>query len=189
MADGAADEEADRCPICLEPAREPVRCLNCGNCVCKACIDGVLKRSHMKQECPMCRHPSRMTDAQRVAALQPNADRGAAWAQCELGVCYYKGEGVDQSFEHAIELWAKAVEQGYAKAHFNLGCCYYEGEGVAQSFEQAVKWIATAAEQGDAKAQCALGSCFYKGEGVAQSFEQAVKWMTKAAEQGHVEAQ
>ena len=71
-------KEADPCPICLEPVREPVLCFNCGSALCKACDMEMLKRTHVKQECPMCRHPFPKTDAEEVAMLQPNADRGAA---------------------------------------------------------------------------------------------------------------
>ena len=40
------------------------------------------------------------------------AKQGYAPAQFQLGECYYRGEGVDEDEETAIEWWEKAAEQG-----------------------------------------------------------------------------
>ena len=150
------------CPICIEPSKpvlSPCRYVH---------VPGLLERSHVKNECPMCRHHFPTTDAETVDALQPNADRGAAWAQYELGCSHRDGLGIDQSFKEAVELFTKAVEQGDAKAQNTLGLFYRKGEGVDKSFEQEAKWITKAAEQGDVEAQYNLGCYYAKGEGVAQ---------------------
>ena len=68
------------------------------------------------------------------------AEQGCAEAQFHLGVCYYNGQGVVQSYEEAVKWYTLAAEQGYAKAQYNLGYCYYKGQGVKQSDEEAVKW-------------------------------------------------
>ena len=117
------------------------------------------------------------------------AEQGYANAQCYLGFCYEKGQGVEQSYTEAVKWYRKAAEQEYATAQNNLGVCYYEGQGVEQSYTEAVKWYRKAAEQEYATAQCNLGTCFYYGRGVEQSYTEAVKWYRKAAEQGYAGAQ
>jgi hypothetical protein len=64
------------------------------------------------------------------------AARGEAEALCNLGVCYYGGNGVPQSYERAAELWQQAAAQGDADAQYNLGGMYYDGEGVPKDVAQ-----------------------------------------------------
>lgn len=123
-----------------------------------------------------------------IEELHRLAEQGNANAQNNLGVCYYNGQGIPQSYEKAVYWYTKTAEQWYADAQNNLGCCYYNGWGVPQSYEKAVYWYTKAAEQGDVYAQYNLGLCYDNGLGVAKSVEQAKKWYAKAAEQGHENA-
>ena len=117
------------------------------------------------------------------------ADQGYATAQCNLGYCYEKGEGVTKSYTEAVKWYRKAADQGNIYAQNNLGYCYDMGNGVTQSYTEAVKWYRKSADQGHAGAQCSLGYCYEKGNGVTQSYTEAVKWYRKAADQGHARAQ
>ena len=117
------------------------------------------------------------------------ADLGYATAQCNLGYCYEKGEGVTKSYTEAVKWYRKAADQGNIYAQCNLGGCYEYGKGVKQSYTEAVKWYCKAADQGHADAQCNLGYCYEKGNGVTQSYTEAVKWYRKSADQGHARAQ
>ena len=117
------------------------------------------------------------------------ANQGNAQAQCNLGFCYDKGQGVAQSYTEAVKWYRKAADQGFARAQYNLGVSYEKGEGVAQSYTEAVKWYRKAADQGYASAQSNLGYCYKYGQGVAQSYTEAVKWYRKAADQGLALAQ
>ena len=71
---------------------------------------------------------------------EKSAKLGNADAQHNLGVCYAKGEGVEQSWEKAFEWYEKSAKQGDADAQFNLGVCNKKGEGVEQSWEKAFEW-------------------------------------------------
>ena len=124
-----------------------------------------------------------------IQDLRKAAEQGDAEAQHNLGVAYYKGEGVPQNFAEAMKWVRKSAEQGNAKAQSKLGWGYYSGEGVPKNEAEAVKWFRKAAEQGDAKAQFNLGNAYYKGEGVFQNLAEAAKWFRKAAEQDVAEAQ
>ena len=59
-----------------------------------------------------------------AAALRewtPLAEQGDAEAQYNLGVMYYKGDGVSQDYQTAAKWFRLAAEQGDAKAQFVLG--------------------------------------------------------------------
>ncbi len=121
--------------------------------------------------------------------LRPAAESGYAYAQNNLGDCYYYGRGVQQDYTKAVEWFQKAANQGNSYAQCNLGFCYENGHGVQQDYKQAVEWYQKAAEQGQVNAQNNLGNCYYYGRGVQQDYTKAVEWYQKAAEQGDASAQ
>jgi TPR repeat protein/RIO-like serine/threonine protein kinase len=124
-----------------------------------------------------------------VELYRQRAEKGDVDAQCDLGVCYHNGYGVEQNYTTAVKWYTKAAEQGDANAQYSLGDCYEKGDGVEQNYTTAVKWYTKAAEQGDVDAQYSLGNCYGNGYGVEQNYTSAVKWYTKAAEQGNASAQ
>ena len=69
---------------------------------------------------------------------------------------YAKGQGVEQSYEKAVEYYRQAAEQGNATAQCNLGMMYYHGRGVEKSMEMAEKYVRMAAEQGNTAAMAVL---------------------------------
>ena len=66
---------------------------------------------------------------------------------------YEHGEGVEHSYERAIEYYEQAAHLGDAKAQFNLGLLYANGQGVTKDELKAKEWwTASAEQQGDEKA-------------------------------------
>ena len=124
-----------------------------------------------------------------IENLRTLAKKKNTHAQVNLGMMYYKGEGVSQNFETAFYWFKQAAEKGDAEAQGHLGMMYYKGEGVSQNFETAFYWFKQAAEKGHPEAQFNLGMMYYKGEGVSQNFETAFYWFKQAAEKGNVNAQ
>jgi len=112
------------------------------------------------------------------------AKGGDARAQFNLGVRYYKGQGVLQDYHKAFEWYSKAAVQGHDEAQFNLGTAYSEGEGVLQDYHKAFEWYSKAAAQGFASAQFNLGMRYYKGQGVSQDYVMAHMFWNLAAAQG-----
>ena len=55
------------------------------------------------------------------------AEKGDRAAQCNLGNCYYKGNGVAKDHAQAVSWWRKSAEQGLAHAQFMLALCYDGG--------------------------------------------------------------
>lgn len=74
-----------------------------------------------------------------------------------LGVCYEKGECVEQSYEKAVELYKVAAEKGDYEAEYNLGNCYRYGRGVERSYDKAVKCYKNS---GITKAKLALNEIY-----------------------------
>ncbi len=123
-----------------------------------------------------------------LAQMRKTAEKGDGETQYKLGGRYYKGDGVPESPELAVEWWTKAANQGHVKAQFNLGLCYSNGNGVSKDAKKAAEWYTKAAEQGEAKAQNNLGLCYEDGEGVPQNYEVAAGWYRKSAAQGNESA-
>ena len=56
------------------------------------------------------------------------AARGEAEAQFNLGMIYYKGQGVPQNFAEAFSAFKLASEQGETQAQFYVGLMYEQGK-------------------------------------------------------------
>jgi TPR repeat protein len=123
------------------------------------------------------------------SSIEEHAKANDPLAQSNLGMLYYKGEGVIRNLDKSIEWLTKAANQEYALAQFNLGVMYHNGKGVERKLDKAMEWFTKGANQEYAPAQYTLGKIYYKGEGVECSLDKAIEWFTKAANQGHQEAQ
>jgi hypothetical protein len=119
----------------------------------------------------------------------PLAKQGDASAQFDLGIMYYKGQGVPQDYAEAVRWYRKAADQGNADAQCYLGSLYAVGQGVAQDYGEAAGWFRKAADQGNAECQQTLGVMYERGVGLPQNYAEAALWYRKAADQGNVVAQ
>ena len=77
---------------------------------------------------------SHAADAPSFAETRTKAEQGDAKAQSNLGVMYYKGQGVTRNYAEAAKWFRKAAEQGFAEAQYNLGVMYYKGQGVTRNY-------------------------------------------------------
>jgi TPR repeat protein len=88
--------------------------------------------------------PAQQSDAStRFAEIKIKAEKGDAKAQFNLGICYYRGEGVTKDAAEAVKWYREAAEQGYAQAQNGLGFCYGNGLGVRGYYGEApvrVRW-------------------------------------------------
>ena len=126
------------------------------------------------------------TARREFAALAASGDpRG----ENGLGVLYVRGQGLEQDFGRALELFRSAADKGLRAARKNLGEMYAEGAGVARDDAAALHWFGLAAAQGDADAQFSLGLMYGQGRGVERDYAKAMEWFLKAAEQGNAAAQ
>jgi len=109
-------------------------------------------------------------------------------ANYNLGVMYYKGQGVKQDKAQAVKYMKKAAEQGHAKAQFLYSVMLFTGDGAEQSVPEAKKWIRKSADKGFAEAQFNLGMMYVNGDNIDKNRAEGVKWLKKAAKQGHPNA-
>jgi len=58
-----------------------------------------------------------------------------------LGKFYYKGLGVEKSYNKAYDLYDKACKADIQEGCYLLGTMYYHGEGVAQYYSKAIRAI------------------------------------------------
>ena len=123
------------------------------------------------------------------AQLEANAEHGDAKAQCDLGGCYFNGDGAGKDYVKAVNWFRKSAEHNYAPAQYNLGICYGKGQGVTKDKVTAANWYRKAAGQNYAEAQVRLGICYESGIGVTNDYVEAAKWYRMGAEQGNADAQ
>ena len=125
----------------------------------------------------------RMKDyAQAIKEFRADGSKNSNY---NLGVMYYKGQGVKADHLQGLEYFKKAAAQNHVNAQFILGNLYDKGETVMQDRSAAAKWYRKAAEQGHVQAQFNLGLMYTNGEGVEKDRQEAVVWLKKAARQGH----
>jgi len=82
----------------------------------------------------------------------PQAEKGDAKAQYNLGVIFANGKGVPKNDGEAVKWYREAAEQGHAGGQFGLGSAYFLGRGVPENYLHAYMWLALAKAQGHEKA-------------------------------------
>tara|TARA_B100000029_G_scaffold491426_1_gene551524 strand:+ start:1557 stop:2045 length:489 start_codon:yes stop_codon:yes gene_type:complete len=103
--------------------------------------------------------------------LAPQAKQGHAEAQFNLGMMYFKGNGVQKDYGKAMHWYRRAAERGHAEAQSNLGLMYATGLGVSKDFVEAYAWWDIATEQGndDAKHNKTILEYRMKSEQIAKA--------------------
>ena len=126
-------------------------------------------------------------DAEKATELLIKAaSKGNIFAQNDLGIKYYYGNGVKRSYKKAMECFERS---GIKESSYYLGLCYLNGNGVKRSYKKAVEYFTRSAEQGFYCAQYELGRCYELGFGVDVSFEEAAYWYGEGATLGYSDAQ
>jgi TPR repeat protein len=130
------------------------------------------------------------TDPKALAPwLEQRARAGDPIAQYRLGTLYALGQGVQQDYQHAAQLFKTSADGGVAEAQYDIAVMYGEGLGIGRDPNVAVEWYQKAAAQGNANAAFNLGVAYSNGVGVQQNMDQAAQWFGRAAAAGIVNAQ
>ena len=94
-------------------------------------------------------------------------------AAYDLGLRYFRGDGVEQNSYQAIVWMRKAAERGNLNAQKALGGFYLYGlEEMGSDPQEAAKWLQLAAAQGDAESAKLLKEARSVKERDQQDFEQ-----------------
>lgn len=149
--------------------------------------DSELRVRHAVEAEEKQRRVERETQA-RMSALENSANAGDAAAQVAMGINYYNGRGVPQSYEKAAGWFRKAASQDNAWGETWLGWCYEKGHGVKMDKEEAFARYKSAAKKGHAEAQYYLGLCYAYGKGCGMDKEEAGEWFERAAANGYEKA-
>ncbi|MDR0780781.1 MAG: sel1 repeat family protein [Pseudomonadales bacterium] len=92
-------------------------------------------------------------DEAHIAALIDAADKDAR-AAYDLGLRFFRGDGVRQNSYQALQWMRKAAERGDIKAQLAVGRFYLMGlEEMGSDPAEAEKWLSIAAGRGDEEAQ------------------------------------
>lgn len=106
-------------------------------------------------------------------------------SQCNLGVMYDSGLGVEKSYVKAYKYFIIAAEAGSKAAQYNLGLYHEEAKGCVKDLTEAFKWYHLSAEAGFSSAQHKLGVLYENGIGVKQDYIEANMWYSIAACSGY----
>ena len=115
-----------------------------------------------------------------IAQEFAKADKGDAAARFNIGLMYFRGEGVPQDYRQARVWFEKAAMQGLGEAQYNMGAMLEQGLGTEKNAATARTWYEKAAAQGNAHAQYNLARLYLTGKGTSQNIGKAGEWMQKA---------
>ena len=126
-----------------------------------------------------------------VAATKVAAEKGDAAAQCQMGLFYMNGLGVDRDEAAAVEWLKRAAAQNHLQAQYNLGL-YYARFSDKEAVCLAMKWLNEAAKQNYADAQFNLAKLYLNHHHPASrerdAGRRAISLLRLAATQGHAGA-
>ena len=94
------------------------------------------------------------------------AEDGLSFAQYNLGILYFTGQGVSKNLEEAFKWTKAAAEQGHLNAQFNLGSLYLDGQGTKRNVSEGIDWFVRAAKDGHGNSAYSLAKIFQSGDSV-----------------------
>lgn len=103
---------------------------------------------------------------------------GSVRAQWSLGVMYFDGLGVTQSYEKALEYFKLAADQGDADGLVNLGFMFDFGHGLPRDRTKAYDLYFKAACKGSKDALYNLGSLCLECDGFSKNLVEAWAWFS-----------
>ncbi len=108
---------------------------------------------------------------------------------------YYRGQGVEQCFVTAFDLYRMSAVQHVPYADYELAKMYRDGvasnaEEAERDFQEAFYGFRSLEKKShDDKLQYRLGHMHYTGTGTEKNMEAAITYFEKAAQLGNVHAQ
>lgn len=102
---------------------------------------------------------------------------------------YRRGDGVDQDYKFACQLYQKAADQGNSTALCNLASMYFHGFGVSQNINTSFILYKLAADSGSPLALYKLGEFYFKGILGETNYNKAILLFQESAVKGCWQAQ
>jgi TPR repeat protein len=89
---------------------------------------------------------------EEVKAIVTAAKSGDPDAIFLIGMMFYTGENVEQSYTEALKYFLLAAKLGSNDAMFYIAVMHLEGQGVEKDPEEALEWLMLAAQNGNKEA-------------------------------------
>ena len=128
-------------------------------------------------------------EARAAELFEKAATAGHARAQLNLGILYFRGQGVARDLVQSRAWLEKAAAGGDAQALYALGRAMEESLGPAPAdLTRAADLYRQAAEKGQSLAALRLGLALSEGLGIKRDVAAAQTWLLRAYENGVPEA-
>jgi TPR repeat protein len=113
------------------------------------------------------------------------AKLGCAAAQAEIGLCYYRGNGIEKDLRRAVQYFQLAADAAHPVALKYLADCLMAGKGALQKDAgRAVELMSRSAQHGNSDAMNTLGHWYAVGK-APTDLRMALRYYKQAAEKGH----
>ena len=118
---------------------------------------------------------SALAEAPRNGGSRGNGAGNGSMQTLNEGIAYMNGDGVEQDYAKALQLFMEAYEAGSMKAARYVGMVYEQGLGVEQDDAKAAEYYAKGVEAGDLTSGYYLGLLYAQGLGVEQDYAKAAE--------------
>jgi len=119
----------------------------------------------------------------QAAELYRRACDGGERKGChDLGLMYYRGEGVAKDLNRAAGLYKRACDAGGTGGCLDLGLMYLRGEGVPKDPKRAADFYKRACDAGSPPGCTDLGRMYHNGEGVEKDLNRAADFFKRACD-------
>lgn len=115
-----------------------------------------------------------------VSQWRPEALKGDADAQFNLGQAYKLGRGVDANLDTALDWYKQAADQGHLQAGDSYGhLLHYQGK-----VSESVPFLESSAARGEPRSQYLFATELFNGTNVGKDWVRAYALMTRASSAG-----
>jgi class 3 adenylate cyclase len=122
--------------------------------------------------------------SQAAELYRRSCDAGERRGCHDLGLMYYRGEGVAKDLHRAADLYKRACDAGGTGGCLDLGLMYLRGDGVPKDLNRAADFYQRACDAGAPPGCTDLGRMYYDGEGVAKDLNRAADLFQHACDGG-----
>jgi len=122
-------------------------------------------------------------DAQKAFGYwRQGATLGNVECMEKVGLCYQKGQGVDQDYTEALKWYEKACEYDSPLAFHQMGAAY-DTNGIANlDYQKALEYYQRGYELGNMMCASSLAILYQEGRGVEKNDEIAVQYLQEGAD-------
>jgi uncharacterized protein len=112
------------------------------------------------------------------------ADAGFPEAMVDLGVMYYLGHGVVQSYPIAFDYFSKAAAAGSVRGMANMAAMYGDGVGVPKDDAKSLDYAEKSVAAGNPFGLKIIADHYFNGAGVPRDYHMAAQYYQQAADLG-----